>query len=185
MQYQISSSVKVGEDPLLPAQCVPPATAVLDSPGMGKLAAGGQAEFVVFPCRADIEGAMLVERVRPAASESKKGKEDGEGSGALRCEYHVMAYDALRGAFARTLPQLRRGVVDVYLRMAGSFVPAFTGFNIVTAISSKEDMDGVPLIPRLPPSEVAEISRFLSLELNTPQSKEEAERTVGAYFAGR
>ena len=192
--YQIGSSVKVCDDPLLPGQKVPPSVAVLASPGLAKLAAGTCCEFAVYPCTTDIEGFVLVEKRRASAAKPGGGSASPTGATAPQaaCVVHtVLRYDPLRGAFAATLPDLRRGTIDVYMRLrsSGEFVAAFTGFAVVTALSAKESMNGVPVVPPVGAEEAAAIAHLFTAEAGEPRPPSTQalrnsvlETHVGAYF---
>ena len=197
--YQLSSSIKVGDDALLPVQDICPLKAIITQPKGGKLVADSQQLFEVFPTSAAIEGVVLCQRIRPETQSRSKGtppqqniEKSSSDPSEWPCEYTVLDYNPFIGVYRTLIPSLKRGIVDLYVRIGGEFIPAFTKFSVVLAISSKEEElnGGLPLIPdSLTSQERSAISKLLHSKDPNPVTCYEPLnsmrfRKVGEYFEG-
>ncbi|KAJ9451767.1 hypothetical protein DIPPA_04667 [Diplonema papillatum] len=189
-RYQISCGVQANDSPLFPIQNILPSAAIVSAPGLGKIAAAGGlgsspsgVVFTVYPSRPDIQGVVVVENRRPdtkktapadapvpaaaAAGHNQLGQSTGAAdTGTLStpesCINTVLPYSPSLGCFTGVIPAVKRGTIDVFVRIRGSFVPAFMNFAVVANLSPKDDLrGGQPLIPVLPRPEVTAVARSI------------------------
>eukprot|EP01062_Namystynia_karyoxenos_P081613 TRINITY_DN9004_c1_g3_i2.p1 TRINITY_DN9004_c1_g3~~TRINITY_DN9004_c1_g3_i2.p1 ORF type:complete len:1092 (+),score=197.01 TRINITY_DN9004_c1_g3_i2:79-3276(+) len=61
---------------------------------------------------------------------------------------HCLAYNAARGVYEGQIPSLKRGIVDVFVRIAGRFVPLVEGISVVRQVPAEERElnNGRPLV---------------------------------------
>eukprot|EP01065_Artemidia_motanka_P014648 TRINITY_DN18519_c0_g1_i2.p1 TRINITY_DN18519_c0_g1~~TRINITY_DN18519_c0_g1_i2.p1 ORF type:complete len:979 (+),score=308.39 TRINITY_DN18519_c0_g1_i2:52-2937(+) len=181
VSYQVVSSVKVGDDHLVPKQVVPPTVAQLLEPLYSKLEQGQPQAFRVSVTTPLVEGVTVLCRERPrdtgsarsrsaapsrassADEDKRKGKKgapppahDEPGQAAPPAEETwpttsvVLPYDPARGGYEGSIASLKRGVVEIYVRIAGKFFPVCGGISVVRQVptNERELNGGLPLVVR-------------------------------------